>query len=107
MAIIRPCELPDDALLRRYLDGGGYADCFVAEVTRPVTQAQFVEAFYTGSLFKLERQLLAWFMARPSTDVQARELALGMRDDFAAWRVEARRADQLLLSDRPAAPGPG
>jgi hypothetical protein len=34
----------------------------------------------------------------PSTDAEARELALGKRDSFAAWRVEARDKDQLLLT---------
>jgi len=50
-------------------------------------------------VFKLERRLLAWFVARPSTDQQARELATGKRTSFAAWSVEAREPDQLLLSD--------
>ena len=35
--------------------------------------------FYTGSLFKLERLLLAWIASRPSTDEQAKELACGIR----------------------------
>ena len=36
---------------------------------------------------------------RPSTDAEAGELALGARDRFAAWTVEGRSADQLLLAD--------
>jgi hypothetical protein len=50
-------------------------------------------------VFKLERAILKWFVARPSTDDQARQLAAGTRDAFAAWTVEARTADQLLLGD--------
>ena len=99
MASIRACELPADALLRRYLGGGAYADCYVTELARPVSHAEFVEAFYTTAVFKLERLLLAWFVARPSTDAQAAELACGKRASFAAWRVEARQPDQVLLSD--------
>lgn len=60
---------------------------------------QFVEAFYTTRLFKLERALLTWFAARPSTDLDAKQLALGERNEFAAWRVEERVANQLLLTD--------
>jgi hypothetical protein len=64
-----------------------------------VTHADYVAAFYTGALFKVERRLLAWFVARPSTDVQARQLADGTLDAFAAWTVEARATDQLLMCD--------
>ena len=99
MATIQPCSLPDDALLSKYLHGGAYADCFVTEIARPVSHAEYVEAFYTTAVFKVERLLLAAFVARPSTDPQARELASGKADSFAAWTVEARGPDQLLLSD--------
>lgn len=50
-------------------------------------------------MFKLERLILRWFVSRPSTDGEARQLAEGKRDSFAAWTVEARAADQLLLGD--------
>jgi hypothetical protein len=99
MASVRPCELPEHALLRRYLDRGAYADCYVTEFARPVQQAEYVEAFYTTAVFKLERLVLSWLVARPSTDAQARELASGRRTSFAAWNVEARESDQVLLSD--------
>ena len=99
MAPIEACELPDDALLRRYLGAGAYADCYVTELARTVSQPEFVEAFYTTAVFKLERLLLAWFVARPSTDAQATQLASGQLGSFAAWSVEAREPDQLLLSD--------
>ena len=41
---VRPCELPRDALLRRYV-GRGYTDCWTVDVDRPVAHAEFVEAF--------------------------------------------------------------
>jgi hypothetical protein len=99
MASIQPCELPSNALLRKYLSGGAYADCYVTEVAGAISHAEYVEAFYTTAVFKLERLLLSWFVARPSTDAQAGELALGTRTSFAAWSVEAREPDQLLLCD--------
>jgi hypothetical protein len=99
MTSIQACELPDDALLRRYLSRGAYADCYVTEVARVISHAEYVEAFYTTAVFKMERLLLSWFIARPSTDAQAGELASGKRISFAAWSVEAREPDQLLLSD--------
>lgn len=99
MASVHACELPDDALLRTYLSGGAYADCYVTELAGSVSHAEYVEAFYTTAVFKLERQLLSWFVARPSTDRQAGELASGKLASFAAWSVEARGPNQVLLSD--------
>ena len=95
----RPCALPDAALLRRYLDDGSYTDCFFADVGASVSQREFIEAFYTTPLFKIERRLLAWFVARPSSDTQARELGAGTSAGFAAWSVEGRSDDQLLMCD--------
>jgi len=96
---IQACELPSNALLRRYLSEGSYADCYVTEVAGVISHAEYVEAFYTTAVFKLERLLLSWFVLRPSTDAQAGELALGTRASFAAWSVAARESNQLLLCD--------
>jgi hypothetical protein len=96
---VRPSELPATALLRYYQAGGAYADCYVTEIPGIVSQSQFVEAFYTTPLFKLERLLLRWLVAKPSTDADVRDLAAGTLDAFAAWRVERRDTNQLLLSD--------
>lgn len=96
---VQPCELPQTALLRRYKDGCAYADCYVTEVAGAYSQAAFVEAFYTTALFKVERVILRWLAARPSTDVEAKQLAEGRIAAFAAWRVEGRHPDQVLLAD--------
>jgi hypothetical protein len=96
---IEACELPGQALLRRYSVDGAYADAYTTTIERRIAHAAYVEAFYTTWLFKLERRLLALLVARPSTDAQARELARGERTSFAAWEVEATAPDQLLLSD--------
>lgn len=97
--MIEPFELPPLALLSRYREGGGYADCYATEVDHAVSHATFVEAFYTTAVFRLERFVLRWLVARPSTDEQARQLARGGAESFAAWRVEARAPDQLLMCD--------
>jgi hypothetical protein len=91
--------LPDGALLHRYAGAGGYADCYVAEAARTVSHAEFVECFYTTAVFKLERLILRLLVSRPSTDAQARQLAHGMLAAFAAWTVESRAPNQLLLRD--------
>lgn len=99
MSTINASPLPDSALLARYQRDGAYADCYASDLGFAATHAQFVTAFYTTWLFKLERLILKWTLSRPSSDAQAAELAAGLIDEFAAWRVEARAPDQLLLTD--------
>lgn len=99
MSSIQGCALPEKALLNKYARAGAYTDCYTTEVPRSVSHAEYVEAFYTGTLFKLERLLLAWFASRPSTDAQAKGLATGVLGTFAAWRVEERSTNQLLVCD--------
>lgn len=99
MPTIQSCGLPADALLNRYAKSGAFTDCYVAEIAATVSHADFVEAFYTTAVFKLERLILRLLVSFPSTDAEARQLAQGERDSFAAWSVEARATDQLLLSD--------
>lgn len=99
MPAIRPSELPETALLRKYQDGPGYADCYSAEVPVTVSHAEFVEAFYTTNLFKVERAILKWLAARPSTDAEAQSLAAGSTTTFAVWCVENRSTNQLLMAD--------
>lgn len=92
-------DLPPGTVMQGYRDSGDYTDCFVAIVAGRVSQARFVEAFYTSRLFRLERLVLALLVAKPSTDDDARRLAIGEAETFAAWRVEARAPDQILLCD--------
>ena len=99
MTDVRRCDLPENALLLRFTRGGAYTDCYVTEVPPGVTQAAYVEAFYKSRLFKLERLLLAYLASKPSTDAQAADLASGETRVFAAWRVEDRTQDQLLMCD--------
>ena len=42
---------------------------------------------------------MAWFVSRPSSDAEAKRLAAGELDSFAAWSVEARSVNQLLMCD--------
>lgn len=96
---VEPCTPPPGALLNRVAAEGAYTDCFAVNIGRGVSQAEFVEAFYTTRLFKLERWILRLAVSRASTDAEARQLARGERDRFAAWSVEGRAPDQLLLAD--------
>ena len=97
--MIQRCDLPEGSLLRRYLRDGGFADCYTVQVDAVVTHARFVAAFYGTWLFRIERALLALLVRRPSSDADVQALAAGASDRFAAWTVEARASDQLLLAD--------
>ena len=99
MPVVQPCEIPADALLRRYFDGPGYADCYRVAVPIPISQARYVEAFYTTPLFKVERTLLGMVARRPATDDDARALGQGQAQRFSAWRIEGQTATELLLAD--------
>lgn len=99
MRPIESCPLPEGALLSAYARADAYTDCYVAEVGGTIGCARYIEAFYTTPLFKLERLILRFAVSKPSTDAQARQLADAQIDTFAAWRVEARTHDQLLMCD--------
>jgi hypothetical protein len=99
MPNIQPCEVPQNSLLSRYKADAGFADCYVTEVTGAISQAVFIEAFYTTPLFKIERTILKHFVAKPATDADARRLAAGIATSFSAWNVEGQSQSELLLAD--------
>lgn len=99
MFSVKSCQIPNGALLNNYLRKGTYTDCYVTDIRGPVSHAQYVTAFYTTRIFKLERLILKLAVSKPSSDTQVTQLANGSIDTFAAWHVEARGVNQLLLCD--------
>jgi hypothetical protein len=91
--------LPPGALHECYARDGAYTDCYVTSIDRAVSHEEFVAAFYTTWLFKLERWILSWLVKKPSTNSQALGIARGETREFAAWTEEARTSDQLLMCD--------
>ena len=69
--------IPANALHAHYATTGGHADCYAADAPAPVSLAAFVLAFYTSPLFRLERWILAVVLGRPSTDAEAKAVAVG------------------------------
>ena len=96
---VKACPMPPAALLSRYQKNGFHTDCYSTEIPVSVSHEQFVIAFYSTALFKLERFILKWAVSRPSTDAQLARMASGAANEFAAWSVEARSENQLLLAD--------
>ena len=74
-------------------------DCYALDIARAVSHAAYVEAFYTGKIFKIELFLLGLCFSHSSTDIQAKQLAVGEIDSFSGWRVEDRNTNQLLMCD--------
>lgn len=99
MFSIKTCPVPANTLLDRYSTNGAYTDCYWTEVPGEISFPEYIFTFYTTPLFKLERSILKLFVAKPSTDIQARQLANGVSKNFAAWYVEDRNEDQMLLCD--------
>lgn len=97
---INTSDPPADSLLVRYLTTPGcYADCYTATVGATVHLPEFITAFYTTPLFRLERFILKQVASIPSGDHQLRQLAAAEIDQFSAWNVEARTETQLLMRD--------
>ena len=90
--------LPAHALLARYQDEH-YTDCFSVVFPGRVSHRQYIQAFYKTWLFRLERFVLRWLAKKPSSDDDVDRLARGEARGFAAWTVEDRATDQLLLCD--------
>src|ERR1700722_11159530 len=97
---------PEDALLKTYRGGvhperwGGYGDCFSVRVEGAVSLQDFVFAFYTSPLFRIERWLLRAFIGAPSSDRGARALAGGSAASVGPGEVGDRTPAKLLICDR-------
>lgn len=91
--------LPAGSFLESYRDAGAHTDCYTTVVGGQVPLQDYVEAFYTTPLFKTERLILRYVVRKPSTDDDVKRLVSGAASTFAAWTVERRANDQLLMCD--------
>ncbi len=100
MPSVQACALPPSSLLSRYTADGAFTDCYFIELPKSVSQPQFIEALYLGALMRFERKLIGWLLSKPTSNVHVRELATGNAASFAAWHVEQRTPNELLLRDQ-------
>ncbi|WP_093284852.1 hypothetical protein [Solimonas aquatica] len=96
--MLRAVPVRQQSFLGAYAKRGAFTDCYAVEVPEAIILQDFIEAFYTTPLFKIERWLLARFLKIESTDSEAVELAHGRRSVFSAWKVEQRSGTEILLS---------
>lgn len=98
---VRPCTLPENALLRRYADAalGAYTDAFVAAAVGAVSLPALVRAFYSSRALALELLAIRLLFGKPGSRACADRLATGQADSFSAWQVEDRTPTQLLMRE--------
>jgi hypothetical protein len=99
MSSIQKCAVPPNSLLAAYTRDGSYTDSYRTEFPGHISLPAFIKAFYTNWLFKVEAFILKYTVKRPSTDMEAQELANGTRTKFAAWDMEGRTENELLMCD--------
>ena len=85
--------------MREYELNGSYTDCYAMDLPHAVSMSDYIIAFYTSRLFKLERFMLSIALGKKTTDSHTNELALSQTSAFSAWTVEGRESNQLLLRD--------
>lgn len=97
---IKKQTLPEHALLQVYgTRSDCFSDCYATVLKRSISLEDYIKAFYSTRLFRTERAMLG-AIGSPSTDADLDALACGDSEKFAAWTVEAREADQILMCDR-------
>mgnify|MGYP000064086267 FL=1 len=92
-------ELPSNALSATYKTQGAFVDCYYSEVAKDISLDEYIQAFYTTPLFKLERSLLSLATFKRASDHDALALSLGKSDRYSIWTVEGREANQILMRD--------
>lgn len=92
-------ELPNDTLSALYQKQGAFVDCYYIDIAIDISLAEYIQAFYTTSIFKLERSLLSLATLKCTRDDKAVELSLGRSDNYSIWTVEGRESNQIMLRD--------
>lgn len=98
MAKIEGIAVPQGSLLAEFGAPDAYRDCFAREVPGAVSLEEFVERFYCSAAFRPERIALG-LIGRGADNSDAQAVARGKADNFAAWTVIERRANEILLQD--------
>ncbi|MEO1221334.1 MAG: hypothetical protein AAFY42_08290 [Pseudomonadota bacterium] len=103
MAKVTEIPVPEGSLLAQFgpppgLTAEPYRDCWSRTEPGEVTLEQFIERFYCSRTFRPERMLLG-LIGRGGSSEDARRLARGEVQSFAAWNVVERRERELLMQD--------
>lgn len=97
---VESAAIPATSLLSVYeAEPFGFVDAYNVTTQFDVSLKQHIEAFYNSWVFRPERLLIHLLLKHPSDADAVARLAAGESEAFAAWRVEARREDEILLCD--------
>jgi hypothetical protein len=99
MLSIEKCSASKNTFLEKYLIDGNYVDCYSTTIDKQISFTEFIFAFYTTWLFKVEAFILKYTVRKPSSDIEAKKLSNAEIDKFAAWTVENRNEKELLMCD--------
>lgn len=91
-------ELPPESLLARLRGPECYRDAFRASLPGEVSLGELVTAFFSSRVFLTERMALH-LIGRGAGQAEIAALAAGETQRFAAWEMEAREENQLLMHD--------
>ncbi len=91
--------LPSNALSAAYKEQGAFVDCYYIDIATDISLAEYIQAFYTTAIFKLERSLLSLATFKRTKDDEAVKLSLGESDTYSIWTVEGREDNQVMLRD--------
>jgi len=98
MFTAKPITLPPDAALNTYAAREAtHTDCFFIDVPGFLTLQTYIELFFDTWLFRLERHILTLAGFGPAGLPQIQALANGQSEIFAAWMVETRKPNQILM----------
>lgn len=98
MSQITATALPETAFLARYeAQPDTHTDCFQVTLPKHIPLEDFINAFFNSLLFRIERLILKLTVKKPSTDEDIAKLANGTSDTMAAWQLEQRDENQILL----------
>lgn len=90
---------PEGALIRRYTTTlGAYSDCFYVDIPAEVTLSDYILAFFSTPIFRMERLILNLLPSGRSNKRCVLDLASGSGKKMASWKTERRDENQLLLA---------
>lgn len=99
MLLLQHVPTLEDSFLNVYRQQRAYTDSYALDFSHGVTLSQYVEAFYSSKVFKIERWLLNCLFNCYANDELAGCLGRGEVSQFSIWTVEMRDDEQLLLCD--------
>ena len=99
MSDVYQCTVPANSLLQEYNKPSAGVDCYCTQIPGVYSHQEFIVAFYSSSLFKLERFILRCLVNKPSPPGQLERLVSRDSEKFAVWHVEQWSDNQLLLCD--------